>query len=559
MPQGAPADAGEAVPELRAPTREVRGRVKGGVGDLDVWAYDEHGDVVARGHADASGEFVVAAPLVKLRWTAVVGMMRMSESVERAADDASDVELLLLPGGRVDVALRDPDTGQPLTARLVVHGVAPTADPSFGPDYRASGAGPLLDVLRGETTLTLPSGRYRLVATRGIEYTTDEATIDVPPGAHPSVVLSLRHAVPTPDLVGCDFHVHARPSFDAPVTAEDRVLSLVAAGVEFAVPSEHNLVGDYRPALDATKLEGELASVRGVEVTTFAPRRGHFNVFPYDAEEPPPYERTSIAKMVAVARGGDARRYLQVNHPRMNDGIGYFDVIALDPKRLVASRGELVTDFDGIEVYNGGEAAEPAKVERVFDEWLTLLEAGKRWVATGSSDSHRIQYQWAGYPRTYVRMVGASSEPRGLAIDGVALVASLKEGHAMATSGPIVEARIGEAGPGDVAHVEGGTARVHVRVRAVPWVDVRQIEVRVGAKTAATAEIEERPLVTSAPSEPLAAVEAAALRFEGDFDVAVPARGGFVVVVVRGERKLDDVLPFMPIRPFAFTNPIWLR
>ena len=30
-----------------------------------------------------------------------------------------------------------------------------------------------------------------------------------------------------PGVLGCDLHVHARPSFDAPVTAEDRVLSLV--------------------------------------------------------------------------------------------------------------------------------------------------------------------------------------------------------------------------------------------------------------------------------------------------------------------------------------------
>jgi len=40
----------------------------------------------------------------------------------------------------------------------------------------------------------------------------------------------------------------------------------------------------------------------------------------------------------------------------------------------------------------------------------------------------------------------------------------------------------------------------------------------------------------------------------------VPFEGAskFVVVVVRGNRTMDDVLPYMPIQPLAFTNPIWL-
>ena len=52
---------------------------------------------------------------------------------------------------------------------------------------------------------------------------------------------------------------------------------------------------------------------------------------------------------------------------------------------------------------------------------------------------------------------------------------------------------------------------------------------------------------------------AAAVRFDGDFDVPFEGTGPkFVVVVGRGTRQLDDVLPYMPIKPLAFTNPIWL-
>ncbi len=139
----------------------------------------------------------------------------------------------------------DADSHAPLTARLLVHGISGTVDPSFGPDYRSSGAGPVIDALRGEVMTPLPSGHYRVAATKGIEWSVDAKTIDIAPGRTTDVELAPRHVVPTPGVLGCDLHVHARPSFDSPVAAEDRVLSLVAAGIDFAVPTEHNLVGDY--------------------------------------------------------------------------------------------------------------------------------------------------------------------------------------------------------------------------------------------------------------------------------------------------------------------------
>ena len=59
------------------------------------------------------------------------------------------------------------------------------------------------------------------------------------------------------------------------------------------------------------------------------------------------------------------------------------------------------TDFDTLEVYNGYELATRELTERVLEDWFALLNVGKRMAATGISDSHRIQYQWAGYPRTF--------------------------------------------------------------------------------------------------------------------------------------------------------------
>ena len=57
-----------------------------------------------------------------------------------------------------------------------------------------------------------------------------------------------------------------------------------------------------------------------------------------------------------------------------------------------------------MEVFNGFDLARPEKVERVFRDWLAILARGQRVVATGSSDSHQVRYQLAGYPRTYIQL-----------------------------------------------------------------------------------------------------------------------------------------------------------
>jgi hypothetical protein len=60
--------------------------------------------------------------------------------------------------------------------------------------------------------------------------------------------------------------------------------------------------------------------------------------------------------------------------------------------------------------------------------------------------------------------------------------------------------------------------------------------------------------------EPGSLEEAAARSVRLDVDLALkpPEGARWIVVVVRGERAMDDALPFMPIQPLAFTNPVWL-
>jgi hypothetical protein len=550
----------KALAEIEAvPTVTVRGRVTGTTDPALVFGRDDQGAPQVRAHALEGGAFELTVPATVTQWYAAVDPGRSSNVVTYSPAAPHDLVLDVSPGGDLRVSIVDGDTRRPLTARLLVKGVDGTVDPSFGPDYRASGAGPLIDALHGDVSTPLPSGRYRIAATKGLEWSVDAQIVDINPGRVTNVELAPRHVVPTPGVLGCDLHVHARPSFDAPVTPEDRVLSLVAAGIDFAVPTEHNLVGDYGPSIATMDLGSELLSVTGVEVTTYNKGFGHFGLFPYPTTAPiPPFKHTTMNAIFKVVRGGDPTRYFQLNHPRLPKGIGYFANIGFDPKGP-RTRIHNRIDFDGIEVYNGYDQETPERVDAVLRDYWALLNYGWRYTATGSSDSHRIQFHWAGYPRTMVTMDPAA--PVGnddTKYEPLAIVAAIKKGHATVTSGPVIELELAGVHPGDEIQTADPSLHGHLRVRAAPWIDVSRVEVVVGGKVVQTLEVPSSPTKLGPEAGTLAEAQARTVRFDRDLDVPVGPDNTFVMIVVRGDRRMDDVLPFMPVPPMGFTNPVYV-
>ncbi len=552
------------------PVAKLTGVVTGTNERAHVIGVDEEGHVQVRASVDSQGRFSIDAPVTTVQWFAALEAVHTSAPVRFTPGTPWDLKLDVSAGGELHVKVIDGDTKQPLVGRLIVKGIEGTIDPSFGPDYRASGAGPLMDILEGEVKTPLPAGKYRVSVTKGIEWSIDSQVVEIVSGHTKAIELAPRHVVPTPSLVGCDLHVHARPSFDSPVTPEDRVLSLVSAGVDFAVPTEHNMVGDYGPPLETLRLTKQLAHVPGVEVTTYNPRFGHFGVFPYNVgSSVPPFKGTTVGAVIAASKRGDASRIVQVNHPRLPQNIGYFNIINFDSR---SGRAPNVAPFDTIEVYNGYELSKRELTERVMEDWFSLLNFGKRMAATGSSDSHRIQYQWAGYPRTFAIVDGRAAGDTGQPIDVKEVVAALKKGRSFVSSGPIIELELTAAGqrgrPGDELPRTGALGG-RLRVRATPWIDVTSVEVIAGLPPSPSAAgstvslfksaIPSRPLQVEKEEGTLDELQAKTIRFETELSLRPPLEARWVVVIVRGERLMDDAIPFMPIQPLAFTNPVYLK
>jgi hypothetical protein len=103
----------------------------------------------------------------------------------------------------------------------------------------------------------------------------------------------------------------------------------------------------------------------------------------------------------------------------------------------------------------------------------------------------------------------------------------------------------------------------HLRVRAAPWIDVTHIDVVVGEvggswHVAQSFSSPGHPLQIGSESGSLEEAAARTIRFDADIEVPVGPNNGWIQVIARGDRRMDDILPFMPVPPLAFTNPIYV-
>ena len=108
----------------------------------------------------------------------------------------------------------------------------------------------------------------------------------------------------------------------------------------------------------------------------------------------------------------------------------------------------------------------PAVTDASLADWFALLRRGKRYTATGTSDSHSISNRPVGWPRTFV-CVENDSPPR---LELAEFTASLKRGCATVSAGPFVTLRSGPYRMGELVPAAGGSLDVEVDVQAPTWI-----------------------------------------------------------------------------------------
>jgi hypothetical protein len=362
--------------------------------------------------------------------------------------------------------------------------------------------------------------------------------------------------------LSADLHVHSGLSDDSALPVRPRIAAFAAEGADVIVSTEHDQVSDYAPLIRSMGLADRMASIVGSEITSTVKSEqapftiGHSNAFPLVPRRDeyrngaPDGESRRIRTLLAELRALPSEPLLQLNHPRagaVDAGLGsYFSHLAVpgepfDPTmplehgaNAALSEKDPVTglrdlDYHAIELLNGSSMAR-YRIARA--DWFSLLLQGEFKTGTGNSDSHDLETIVA-LPRNYVAYTG----PKGSELDEPRFMASLRAGQLYVSTGPLLDVRLGDSGPGET--FRGSQGVLFIEVRAAPWVPVDEARVFVDGA------LHSRHLIRS--GEPLSLP----LDFLTD---------GFVSVEIEGTTKGERAEIYRAVAPgftpFAFTNPI---
>ena len=390
--------------------------------------------------------------------------------------------------------------------------------------------------------MALLPGEYEVSVSRGFDYGLFSQKIKVEAGKEATLKAVLKKQVDTTGWHSGDFHLHAMPSPDSDDALLDKVLALAAYGVDVAVATDHNVITDYAPAVKEAGLSGHLASIIGMELTTFT--FGHFNTFPLKIEEEKAnngfdlmdYHNKSVPQLFDFMKKQSGPEVLfQLNHPRAPSVGGFFN--ASGYSREVGKATNTVNfppdfNFDVIEAFNGKRVLQLAET---LPDLYSFLDRGKRVWATGNSDSHHSDGFEPGYPRNYV-FTGLKSVQE---ITPAFYTAQVRAGKMMVSGGHFISATSGGKGMGELVPAPGGKAELAVKVQAADWVSADDLMVIVGGKPVQTISL---------------AGKKGLVRFDEKIPLTLE-KDTYVMIRVDGKEKMPPLYP--DATPTSFTNPIF--
>jgi hypothetical protein len=605
-------DAGVATGALHGTVTDAAGAPVVGA---RVSAVDAEGRTLNQAMSADDGTYALRTPPGTLTVRAFAGN-RVGAAAPLAVGVDADVQadVQLPAAGTLHVQIRLPD-GTPAPGKVMVMCEGPCRDQPASTERDVSFDGPIdgsaatvFTGPSGEAEIPVAAGQYRVSVTRGMAWsvwppdavTSGGRLLTVEGGQRVEVQAEIAKVVDTAGALSGDFHVHAVPSPDSPVSLEDRVRSFVGEGVDVIVSTDHDVITDYAPVIDALDFPGTLASVIGEELTTFD--YGHFNGFPLTRDTSPnggAYDWAggsgpgkTPAEIFDFYDAFPGTQVIQVNHPDS----GYFRALKLDalrgtswgtpadfrmpprePDPVTGDTGLFDEGFTAMEMLNGYSLGQ---FNGIMHWWLAMIGRGFTPTATAVSDTHKQLLSQAGGPRSYVFVDAAHDTPA--TFDAQHFAEQVNAGRLVGTTGPFmrVTARnlAGErAAIGDTLDAPPGEpVTVEVELDLPEWMRLDTLfyyanvgdEVDVGHGA-----VVEDP-VTPTGTRPISLgeadlVEVAAgterhrhyrktLSFEYTPEAGADA---YLVVVVRQVGEGGGMFPVVhrrSARPMAFANPVYL-
>jgi hypothetical protein len=457
------------------------------------------------------------------------------------------------------------DLGRSTPCKAQFLGANGTKSPDLGPMSRAHGCKDQYHSGNGKFRVALPPGQYKVIVTRGIEYSHLEQLVTIEKERTVKFEGVLKRLVNTTGWVSADYHNHSVPSGDTSVSTEDRIINLAAEQIEFAPTTEHNRLYDWGPYIKKLGLEEYVMSVPGIELTGSGP---HLIAYPF---KPVPYTQYSggpewdrdprlDALTLRDWQGAEPDRWVQLNHPDMvedfvdrnNDGKedgGYIGLAGM---------------IDGLETQNSNDSGilrgSPYSVgpdnlglDKLYQSWdfiwLQMLNRGHRYSAVAVCDAHSVWGNGVGTWRMYL----PSKTDKPAQIDWRENSRHAKAGQAILTCGPFLQVQT------DDGVLPGGTVtnrsevKLKVKVQCTDWIDIDRVQVLVNGR-------QPKELNFTRASHPNM-FGAGVIKFEQTIPVQLK-EDAHLIVVAYGE-KSDLSIGYgsstqAKMHPCAYNNPIFV-
>lgn len=524
------------------------------------------GNAIIPAYPDRNGKFAFPFPTGSYEIDVIdLGREVAREKIEIRDGETATLKKSLGPAAAIAFEITD-ENGKDIPCKAQFIGIDGTSNPHLGPMNRAHGCKDQYHSERGKFSTRMPPGKYRVIVTRGIEFSHLWQEIEVTKGQTATVRGQLKRLVDTRGWVSADYHNHSTPSGDNTTGTDDRIINLAAEQIEFAPTTEHNRLYDWRPHIEKLGLSEEIQTVSGMELTGGGP---HLNSFPFkpnpdlqDAGAPvwDPDARIS-ATLLRRHQGENPDRWIQINHPdlvtnfvdRNGDGladggfIGIEQMIdGLEVENFIAS--PLLSPFP-VRIYvNRSTKAETVIANRAF-LWLQLLNRGHRIVAMAVTDSHSVHGNGVGGWRMY--MPSKTDEPAK--IDWKENSRYAKMGRSYLTTGPFLQVNTAEGiEPGGTQRVSGHV-KLSVRVQCTDWIDIDRVQVLVNGRMPASLNFTRQSNPDFFKND--------VVKFEREIDVPLSEDSNLIVVAGSESQTLKlgyGTSDQADLRPFAFHNPIYI-
>ncbi|NUO80063.1 CehA/McbA family metallohydrolase [candidate division KSB1 bacterium] len=395
----------------------------------------------------------------------------------------------------------------------------------------------------GKGSVKIPVGEYEVWAGRGLEYSADVHHVKITPEAEVQLTARLRCEVDTRGYVGGDMHLHTLThSGHGDANVDERIISCIGEGLEWAVATDHNHHTDYGPFTQKLGLTAHMATTIGNEVSTPI---GHFNAYPVPLLDPPiKHDLKNANELFKIIRTLSAAAVIQLNHPRW-PGAAYFTEVDLDENFATSTNPNWSWDFDALEILNEnrglGWIAEAENPVSVKQDWFNLLNSGQRFTGVGNSDSHHVNEILAGVPRNYI--ASTSDDPAQLS--EAELVQSLKQKNVSVNRGLYVQFSASEGAPiGSQISMTNGKMDFHIRVQAPRWIACDTVQLIGNGEVVETFAVATKDSVE---------------RFNRTITVT-PKVDAWYLVIASGAKSMAPLVHDapVPVTPLGFTNPIWV-